>query len=103
MKQFLIRYGRHNGSIEDWHREIAGFIASIDSDPTIRGKVSYRCLKARDGQDYFHIATVHDDAGRLALQERPWFKHYTERTKEVSAGTVEVIPLEVVAETASAR
>jgi hypothetical protein len=28
-------------------------------------------MKARDGKDYFHIATVHDDSGRVALQDRP--------------------------------
>jgi molybdopterin/thiamine biosynthesis adenylyltransferase len=70
MKQFLIKYRRTNGSTEDWHREIGTFIAAIDSDPALKGKVGYRCLKARDGEDYFHIATVHDDSGRVALQER---------------------------------
>ncbi len=99
MKQFLIRYRHQNGSKDDWHKEIAAFIAGIEGDPAIKGKVGYRCLKARDGQDYFHIATVRDDAGRLALQDRPWFKQYTERTRAISGGTVEVVPLEVVAET----
>ena len=77
MKQFLIKYRRTNGSTEDWHREIARFIAGIDADPALAGKVGYRCMKARDGDDYFHIATVHDDSGRVALQERACFKHYT--------------------------
>jgi hypothetical protein len=69
MKQFLIKYRHTNGSTEDWHREIGQFIAAIDGDPALAGKVGYRCLKARDGADYFHIATVHDDSGRIALQE----------------------------------
>jgi hypothetical protein len=43
---------------------------------------------------------VFDDAGRLALQERAFFKHYTEATRTVSGGSVEVVPLELVAETA---
>ena len=70
MKQFLIKYRRTNGSTEDWHREIGTFIAAIDSDPALKGKVGYRCLKARDGEDYFHIATVHDDSGRVSLLTR---------------------------------
>jgi hypothetical protein len=101
MKQFLIKYRRTNGSPDDWHREIATFIAGIDADPALAGKVGYRCMKARDGEDYFHIATVHDDSGRVALQERAFFKHYTEATRTVSGGTVEVLPLETIAETAA--
>jgi hypothetical protein len=100
MKQFLIRYRRTAGSTEDWHGEIGRFIAAIDADPALKGKIGYRCMKARDGEDYFHIATVHDDAGRLALQDRAFFKHYTEATRAISGGTVEVLPLETVAQTA---
>ena len=100
MKQFLIKYRHTEGTTEDWHREIAAFIAAIDADPALTGKVGYRCMKARDGADYFHIATVHDDAGRVALQDRPFFKHYTEQTRRISGGTVEVTPLETVAQTA---
>jgi len=101
MKQFLIKYRHTSGTTEEWHKEIARFIAGIDGDPALAGKVGYRCLKARDGKDYFHIATVHDDAGRVALQERPWFKQYQAKTKEISGGTVEVLPLEMIAETAA--
>jgi hypothetical protein len=100
MKQFLIKYRHTNGTTEDWHKEITKFIAGIDGDPALKGKVGYRCMKGRDSADYYHIATVFDDAGRVALQERPFFKHYTERTRSISGGTVEVVPLEVIAETA---
>jgi hypothetical protein len=100
MKQFLIKYRHTNGTTEDWHKEIAKFIAGIDGDPALKGKVGYRCMKGRDSADYYHIATVFDDAGRVALQERPFFKHYTEKTRAISGGTVEVLPLETIAETA---
>ena len=100
MKQFLIKYRHTNGTAEDWHKEIAKFIAGIDGDPALTGKVGYRCMKGRDSADYYHIATVFDDAGRVALQERPFFKHYTEQTRSISGGTVEVVPLEMIAETA---
>jgi hypothetical protein len=101
MKQFLIKYRHQNGSKDDWHREIARFIANIDADPAIKGKIGYRCLKARDGTDYFHIATVREESGQAALQLRDWFKTYQAATKNVSGGTVEVVPLELVAETAA--
>ena len=99
MKQFLIRYRHTEGSTEDWHREIGKFIAAIDADPALKGKIGYRCMKARDGKDYFHIATVHDDSGRAALQDRAWFKAYMEKTRAISGGTVEVVPLETIAAT----
>jgi hypothetical protein len=51
MKQFLIKYRRTNGTTEDWHGEIGRFIAAIDADPALKGKIGYRCLKARDGED----------------------------------------------------
>jgi hypothetical protein len=99
MKQFLIKYRRQNASSDDWHREIAKFIANIDSDPALKGKIGYRCLKSRDGLDYFHIATVYEDAGQAALQTRDWFKTYQAATRSAAGGTVEVVPLEMVAET----
>ena len=100
MKQFLIRYRHQTGSKDDWHREIGRFIAAIDSDPALKGKIGYRCMKARDGADYFHIATVHDESGQAALQTKDWFKSYQQATRTVSGGTVEVVPLETVAATA---
>jgi hypothetical protein len=100
MKQFLIRYRHTEGSTEDWHREIGKFIAAIDDDPALKGKIGYRCMKAKGGADYFHIATVHEESGQRALQERPFFKHYTDQTRRISGGTVEVTPLEIVAQTA---
>ncbi len=99
MKQFLIRYRRTEGTPEDWHREIAAVIAAIDADPALTGKIGYRCLKVRDGADYFHIATVHDEAGRVALQDRAFFKHYTQATRTIAGGMVDVTPIETVAET----
>ena len=41
---------------------LADFIAAIDSDPALQGKITYRCMKNRDGSDYYHLATAADDA-----------------------------------------
>ena len=35
MKQFLIKYRFQNGSQESWHKDIAQFIAALDSDPDL--------------------------------------------------------------------
>jgi hypothetical protein len=100
VKQFLIKYRRTNGSEEQWHQEIARFIAALADDAELRGRISYRCMKHRGGTDYYHIATVTDDSVNKLLQSRAFFTHYTGQTKLVSGGEVEVLPLEVVAETA---
>ncbi len=99
MKQFLIRYRLQNISEEVWHKDVAEFIAALDNDPTVKGKISYRCMKSRDGADYFHLATAVDDQAVKALQQSPFFVSYTEKTKEAGGGHVDVLPLEVVAET----
>jgi hypothetical protein len=99
MKHFLIRYRLTNGSAEQWHKDIARFIADLDNDPVLDGRISYRCMKGRDGADYYHLAAAADEQAIRALQEREYFKHYTDKTKLVAGGAVEVLPLELIAET----
>jgi hypothetical protein len=102
MRQFLIRYRFEHGSPAEWHEEIARFIAALDADPELSGKISYRAMKLRDDDtSYVHLATAADDDAVKALGERAFFKHYTEETERVSGGSVEVLPLEIIAETAA--
>jgi len=66
----------------------------------LKGRIAYRCMKADNGSnEYYHLAAVADDEALKALQGRDFFKAYTEETKRVSDGTVEVLPLAVIAET----
>ncbi len=98
MKYFLIKYRFERGSREEWHQEIARFIAALESDPVVGGKIMYRAMKAKD-PDYYHLAAATDDEAIKALGERDFFKHYTQTTESVSGGTVEVVPLEIISET----
>jgi len=100
MKQFMIRYQFANGTPEEWHREIGRFIAAIDNDPELKGRISYRVMKSRDDSSYFHLAAPVDDAAVKTLQSRDFFKHCTEKTRQVAGGEVTVTPIEVIAETA---
>jgi|HubBroStandDraft_1064217.scaffolds.fasta_scaffold07451_5 hypothetical protein len=100
VKYFLIKYTFSQGSPEEWHREIARFIAALDGDPALSGKISYRCLKHKQGSDYYHLAAAADEQTVATLGQRDFFTHYTERSDFVSGGTVEVLPLELIAETA---
>ncbi len=101
MKQFLIKYRLTNGTEAQWHEDVARFIAELDNDPGLKGKISYRCMKAKKDAAYYHLATAVDESAIHALQEREFFKRYTEKTKLVSGGTVEVLPLEIIAETSA--
>ena len=100
MKHFMIRYEFRNGTTEAWHQEIGRFIKAIEGDPELKGRIGYRVLKNRDDASYFHLASAADDAAIKALQQREFFKSYTERTKQVAGGEVMVTPIELIAETA---
>jgi hypothetical protein len=99
MKYFLIKYQFKVGAPEAWREHIANFIAGLESDPELKGKISYRCMKERDSTSYYHIAGTADEAATRALQGKDFFKRYTEETKRVAGGEVVVTPLEIIAET----
>ena len=99
MKQTLIKYKLTNATADEWHRDIAKFITALDTDPAINGRISYRVMKSRDGNEYYHIATPADDEAVKALQQSTFFKAYQERTRQVAGGDVTVSPLELIAET----
>ncbi len=99
MKYFLIKYHFKSGSEEQWQQDIARFISALDNDPAVKGKISYRCMKRRGGSDYYHLAGAADEAAVHALQSQEFFKRYSEQTKLAGGGEVEVLPLEIIAET----
>ncbi len=100
MKHFMIKYQLGNGTAEEWHREIDRFIAALNEDPELKGKIRYRCMKNRDDCSYYHLAAADDEAAIKTLQGRDFFKRYTEKTRQVADGEVTVTPIELIAETA---
>jgi hypothetical protein len=72
----------------------------LANDPDLKGRIAYRCMKTRDGSEYFHIASPADDEAVKTLQQRDYFKSYTEKTRTMAGGDVVVSPLEIIAETA---
>ena len=101
MKHFMIKYQFANGTPEEWHREIGRFIAALDNDPELKGRIIYRCMKNRDDSSYCHLASAADDLAVKTLQQRDFFKHYTEKTRQVAGGEVTVTPIELIAETST--
>ena len=101
MKHFMIKYQFANGTTEEWHHEIGRFIAALDHDPELKGRIIYRCLKNRDDSSYYHLAAATDEQAIKTLQARDFFKHYTEKTRQVAGGEVVVTPMELIAETAA--
>ena len=100
MKHFMIKYQFTNGTTEEWHREIGRFIAALDNDAELKGKIIYRCLKNRDDSSYYHLAAAADEQAIKTLQARDFFKLYAEKTRQVAGGEVVVTPIELIAETA---
>ncbi len=101
MKHFMIKYQFANGTTDEWHQEIEKFISALDNDAELKGKISYRCLKNRDDANYTHLAAATDEQAIKTLQARDFFKHYTEKTRQVAGGEVVVTPIELIAETAA--
>jgi hypothetical protein len=99
MKYFMIKYQFKGGSEEEWHREIGRFVAALESDPVLKGKISYRSTKHKGGTDYYHLAAAADEQAVKALEDRDFFSRFKEQTTIASGGGVEVLPLEIIAET----
>ncbi len=99
MKHFLITYRLKDGMEDQRHQEIGAFIAALDADPALRGKITYRCLKRAGGPEYYHLAAAADEAAIQALQSREFFSRYTAQTERSAEGEVDVTPLEMIAET----
>lgn len=99
MRYFMIKYRFQEGTREDWHRAIEKFIAGLNADPAVAGKITYRCMRRRDSDDYYHFAGAADEQAIKALNSRAFFAPYQEETKRVSGGSVEVFPLDVIAGT----
>src|ERR1700742_4672622 len=94
MKYNMIRYQFANGTSEDWHREVARFIAALDGDPELKGRIRYRVMRNRDDASYFHLAAAADDAAVKTLQSRDFFRAYQAKTREIAAGgNVTVTPI----------
>jgi hypothetical protein len=100
MKHFMIKYQFAKGTTEQWHREVEKFISALDGDPDLKGKIRYRVMKNRDDSSYTHLAAAADEQAVKTLQSRDFFKHYTEKTRQVAGGEVTVTPMELIAETA---
>src|SRR5262249_16347547 len=98
MKYVLIKYRLEDGAPAEWHDEVKRFVKAIEADPELSGKITYRGMRKPDG-DYYHLAAVVDQATADLLGTREFFERYTARVDEVSKGTLETSPLEIIAQT----
>ena len=99
MKHFLITYTFKSGLPDQWHAEIAKFVSALEQSPALKGKISYRAMKSGKGPIYYHLAATGSEEDTKLLQAQDFFKDYTAKNKLISGGTVEVTPLEIIAET----
>jgi hypothetical protein len=94
----LIRYTLSEPS-DEWECEVLAFIRAIDSDASLRGRVSYRCLKETDGVSFCHLAAAVDDAAVEELKQKPFFKPYSTRLRAVAKAGPHFTKLQVVGAT----
>jgi quinol monooxygenase YgiN len=100
MKHFMIEYTLKNAAADAWHADVAAFIAALNGDPELNGRIQYRVTRKKDSTSYYHFAAAADEQAVKALQQKDFFKRYTERTREVAGGEVTVTPVEIIGETA---
>ena len=79
----LIEY-RLKAPSEAWEREVLAFIHAIDGDSSLRGRVSYRCLKHEDGVTYCHLAAAVDDGAVNDLKRKEFFKPYSDKLRALA-------------------
>ena len=91
----FIRYTTQ-GPSEEWEREVNAFIAAIDGDPSLRGRISYRCFKEKDGVSFYHAAAAVDDAAVADLKEKPFFKPYSTKLRAVAKSGPEFTQMQLV-------
>ena len=91
----LIRYTVEAPN-EEWEREVLAFIQAIDGEASLRGRLSYRCLKESDGVSFCHIAAAVDDSAVEDLKKKPFFKPYSAKLRAVAWRGPEFTKLEVV-------
>jgi hypothetical protein len=56
-------------------------------------------MNVRGSDEYCHLAAAQDDQAIQALQSQEFFKGYNAETRRVAGGQVEVVPLDIIAET----
>ena len=75
VKHFLIKYRFQDGSPDAWRERIQQFIAAVEADGTLNGRIGYRCMKADNGSnEYYHLAASADDDASKALQSRDFLQ-----------------------------
>ncbi len=91
------------GDEDAWRAACDGFVKSIDEDPALRGKFSYRVTKHVEGNGRTHIGRW-DRAETLAhLQDQTFFKEFAAALQGFADGGLTPTRVSDVAATAGAR
>jgi len=103
MRQFMIGYtfALDPEAQAAWHRRVAEFIEELGADPDLAGRIRYRCMKAKQGAAYYHLAEPADEEAIRVLNTRAYFMEYTAETKRVGGSSVFVTELDLLADSAA--
>ena len=83
----------YDGEEAAWEQATSNFIAAIDQDPELAGRLHYRVNRAREGGRRVHWGWWDDPEIVPILQSRDYFKEFTARVREMAGRTLTTIPL----------
>jgi hypothetical protein len=78
----------YSGDEAAWKKATSDFIAAIDSDKEIAGRLHYRVNKARDGNRRVHWGWWDSPETVAKMQSRDYFKTFSAKVREMAGGTL---------------
>ena len=98
MRTITIWY-KYHGPEENWRKVVGDFIAAIDGDPEIAGKLTYQVTIADDGETRIHWGRWDSQETLRVMQSRDYFKAFAQRVKEFAGGQPNSMSSDVVLKT----
>ncbi len=90
----------YSGDEAVWQKTIADFIAAIDTDAEVAGRLHYRVNKAREGNRRVHWGWWDKPETVAKMQSRDYFKTFSAKLREMAGDTLTTIPVTRHGETA---
>ena len=83
----------YKGDEAAWERTTSRFIAAIDKDKELAGRLHYRVNRAKEGSRRVHWGWWESPDIVPILQSRDYFKEFTARVREMGGDSLTTIPL----------
>ena len=98
MRSITISY-KFGGPEGEWRKMVGDFIAAIDGDPEVAGKITYQVATADDRETRIHWGRWDNQDTLRTMQSRDYFKTFAERLRELTGGQQNVMASDVILKT----